>query len=83
MTNQIVTEWLSLHQAAEVLGIHPATLRTWSDRGRTASRRTPGGHRRFSHADLTAWIESQRHHEPEAELLVQNALGRMRMEIER
>jgi excisionase family DNA binding protein len=83
MTKQIVTEWLSLHQAAEVLGIHPATLRTWSDRGRIASRRTPGGHRRFSRADLTAWIESQRHHEPEAELLVQNALGRMRMEIGR
>jgi excisionase family DNA binding protein len=81
MTEQTLTEWLSLHQAAAMLGVHPATLRAWSDRGRIASRRTPGGHRRFNRTDLTAWLESQRRHDPEAELIVQNALGRMRMEI--
>jgi len=67
----------------KVLGIHPATLRAWADRGRIASRRTPGGHRRFSRADLDVWMESQRRREPGAELLVQNALGRMRMEMTR
>jgi hypothetical protein len=30
---------------------------------------------------LAAWLESQHRHDPEAELIVQNALGRMRMEI--
>jgi len=81
MAEQTLTEWLSLQQAAKVLGIHPATLRAWADRGRIASQRTPGGHRRFSREDLQGWLESQRRHEPEAELLVQNALGRMRMEM--
>ncbi len=81
MAEQTPTEWLPLQQAAKVLGIHPATLRAWADRGRIASQRTPGGHRRFSRADLQTWLESQHRHEPEAELLVQNALGRMRMEM--
>jgi excisionase family DNA binding protein len=83
MADPAPIEWLSLQQASKVLGVHPATLRAWSDRGRIASRRTPGGHRRFSRADLDAWVESQRRREPGAELLVQNALGRMRMEMTR
>jgi len=81
MAEQTLNEWLSLQQAAKVLGIHPTTLRAWSDRGHIASQRTPGGHRRFSRADLQTWLESQHRHEPEAELLVQNALGHMRMEM--
>jgi excisionase family DNA binding protein len=81
MADPAPTEWLSLQQASRVLGVHPATLRAWSDRGRIASRRTPGGHRRFSRADLDTWVESQRRREPGAELLVQNALGRMRLEM--
>ena len=52
MAEQTLNEWLSLQQAAKVLGIHPTTLRAWSDRGRIASQRTPGGHRRFSRTDL-------------------------------
>jgi excisionase family DNA binding protein len=83
MADPAPTEWLSLQQASRVLGVHPATLRAWSDRGRIASRRTPGGHRRFSRADLDTWVESQRRREPGAELLVQNALGRMRLEMAR
>ena len=40
-------EWVSLRQAAELLGVHPATVRSWADKGELPSRRTPGGHRRF------------------------------------
>ena len=83
MADQVPVEWLSLQQASALLGVHPATLRAWSDRGHIASRRTPGGHRRFSRADLEMWLESQRRREPGAELLVQNALGRIRMEMTR
>jgi excisionase family DNA binding protein len=83
MADQAPTEWLSLQQASQVLGIHPATLRAWANRGRIASRRTPGGHRRFSRADLETWLSSQRRSEPGAELLAQNALGRIRMEMTR
>ena len=83
MADQVPVEWLSLQQASALLGVHPATLRAWSDRGHIASRRTPGGHRRLSRADLEAWLESQRRREPGAELFVQNALGRMRLEMTR
>jgi len=65
------------------MGVHPATLRAWADRGRIASRRTAGGHRRFDRADLEAWIESRRSSDAGAQTLVQSALGRLRLEMER
>jgi excisionase family DNA binding protein len=36
-------EWLSLKEAAAMLGVHPATLRAWADAGRIPSQRTAGG----------------------------------------
>ncbi len=45
-------EWLSLSEASKLLGVHPATLRQWSDEGKVHTFRTPGGHRRFSRAEL-------------------------------
>lgn len=77
------SEWLSLRDAAKLMGVHPATLRTWADRGRIGSRRTEGGHRRFKRADLLAWIEMHRSNDAGAQVLVQNALGRLRIEMER
>ena len=76
-------EWLSLRDAAQVMGVHPATLRAWADRGQIPSRRTAGGHRRFSHADLQAWLEARRSGDAGAQVLVHNALGRMRVDMER
>jgi excisionase family DNA binding protein len=64
------------------MGVHPATLRTWADRGRIASQRTAGGHRRFSRADLHAWLEARRSSESGAQVLAQNALGRLRLEMD-
>ncbi|MGD2105785.1 MAG: helix-turn-helix domain-containing protein, partial [Anaerolineae bacterium] len=51
--------WLSLSQAARILGIHPTTLRRWSDEGAIRCLRTPGGHRRFLQRDLIAFLETQ------------------------
>jgi excisionase family DNA binding protein len=44
--------WITLGQAANRLGVHPATLRRWADEGRIATVLTPGGHRRFREEDL-------------------------------
>lgn len=44
--------WLSLGPASTLLGVDPDTLRRWADAGRVRSFSTPGGHRRFSRADL-------------------------------
>jgi excisionase family DNA binding protein len=73
-------EWLSLREAAEMLGMHPATLRLWADRNELPSRRTSGGHRRFRRADIEARLrqESERKPSPAAQLLVQSVLGRVR-----
>lgn len=75
-------EWVSLRQAADLLGVHPATVRNWADRGDLPMRRTPGGHRRFRRSDLEQWIETRQSPPPaEVQMLIQSALGRMRMHI--
>ena len=51
------SEWLTLGEAARVLGVDETTLRTWADSGKVRVFRTPGGHRRFSAADLRALME--------------------------
>lgn len=47
------THWLSLREAASLLGVHPTTLRAWADAGQIAVVRTPGGHRRFAEEDVS------------------------------
>lgn len=79
-TPQTEDEWLSLRQAAEMLGMHPATVRLWADRNELPSRRTSGGHRRFRRSDIEARLqqETERKPDPAAHLLVQSILGRVR-----
>lgn len=75
-------DWVSLREAAEILGVHPATIRNWADKGDLPARRTPGGHRRFRREDLESWLEAQQTPPPaEVQILIQNAMGRMRMHI--
>jgi diguanylate cyclase (GGDEF)-like protein/excisionase family DNA binding protein len=47
-----VDEWLTVTQAAAVLGITAHTLREWTARGVVEAARTAGGHRRYRRADL-------------------------------
>lgn len=75
-------EWLNLSDAAALLGVHPSTLRSWADRGDIPAHRTPGKHRRFRRADIEQWANSRReaHHSP-GQLIVENVLGRTRMQM--
>jgi excisionase family DNA binding protein len=76
------SEWVSLREAAEMLGVHPATVRNWADNGDLPSRRTPGGHRRFRKTDLTHYAATQNEIQPiEAQAIVQNALWQTRMQV--
>ena len=43
---------LTIGQAAELLGVHPLTMRNWSEKGTIRCLRTPGGHRRYRLQDL-------------------------------
>jgi excisionase family DNA binding protein len=75
-------EWVSLRQAAEVLGVHPATVRNWADKGDLPSRRTPGGHRRFRMGDVRNLVQQTRDLPPmEVQVIIQNALGQTRMQV--
>jgi len=76
------SEWVSLRKAADILGVHPATVRNWADKGELVSRRTPGGHRRFRRADLMEYAQDQDELQPvELQVIIQNALGQTRMEV--
>ena len=74
-------EWISLRQAAEMLGMHPATVRQWADRNELPSRRTSGGHRRFRRSDIEAHLRQEMEPKPNpaAQLLIQSVLGRVRI----
>jgi excisionase family DNA binding protein len=47
---------LSITRAAKILGVHPLTLRNWSEKGQIPFYRTPGGHRRFRQQDLADFV---------------------------
>ena len=79
---ELTSEWVSLRQAADMLGVHPATVRNWADKGDLPSRRTPGGHRRFRKADLLQYAATQGEFQPlEVQVIIQNALGQTRMQV--
>lgn len=82
MSKSDTSEWVSLRKAADILGVHPATVRNWADKGDIASRRTPGGHRRFNRDELMRYAQSQGELPPvEVQVIIQNALGSTRMQI--
>ncbi|MBN9374602.1 MAG: helix-turn-helix domain-containing protein [Cellulomonas sp.] len=45
-------ELLSVGEAAELLAVHPDTLKRWERAGRIEALRTPTGHRRFRRRDV-------------------------------
>ena len=51
--------WLRVNDAARLLGVSMNTLRRWSDAGRLACFRSPGGHRRYRLEDIRALLDAQ------------------------
>jgi excisionase family DNA binding protein len=75
-------EWLSLSQVAEILGVHPSTVRSWSNQGSFPVHRTQGGHRRYLRSEVDLWLQSQRSGAAsEHDLVVQKALKSTRLQI--
>jgi excisionase family DNA binding protein len=84
-TTQPDSPWLTLKDASAFLGVHFTTLRKWADEGEIRVFRTPGGHRRFSVADLRRFLEERVGHSspPDADSVLDEAVGRVRAEIQR
>jgi excisionase family DNA binding protein len=75
-------DWLSLSEVAEILGVHPSTVRSWSDQGALPVHRTQGGHRRYLRSEVELWMLSQSANgSGDARLVVQNALKSTRFRI--
>ena len=62
---------LTIRQAAELLGVHPLTLRNWSERGAVPCLRTPGGHRRYRPRDLQRMLAAPQEDPATAAAIVQ------------
>jgi excisionase family DNA binding protein len=76
-------EWLGLAETAEILGVHPNTIRRWGDQGLLPVHRTEGGHRRFRREDIEIWQQSRETSgSSDANLVIQCALRHTRFHIE-
>jgi len=78
-------KWLSPREASELLGVHPTTLRVWTNQGKLPAYRTAGGHRRFDEADIMRFIEQSQQSQTESQIntAVQKTLTRTRQELSR
>jgi len=75
-------DWLTLSGAATLIGVHPSTVRLWSDKGVISVHRTSGGHRRFVRSEVELWLKTSRQKLPvEPAVAMQSAIGRMRIQI--
>lgn len=75
-------KWLSLSDAAKVLGVHPSTVRLWSDKGVLPTHKTQGGHRRYKQTEISLWAESNhKSSEIEPERMMQEVIKTVRMQI--
>jgi excisionase family DNA binding protein len=78
----LMNEWLSLSAAAELLGVHPNTVRLWSDKGLLPVHRTQGGHRRYKRDEVLLWAQTAREtHIVHPEDMMQSAVRNVRMQI--
>jgi len=55
LTQQIL---VSISEASHTLGVSESTLRQWTDEGKIRAFITPGGHRRYSRAELKKFMTS-------------------------
>jgi len=65
----VVEEWLTVHEACTLIGVSPATLRRWSAAGDVQAFTTPGGHRRFARSTILGLLPSSPRQQPSLEHL--------------
>lgn len=76
-----MNEWLSLSDAANILGVHPSTVRLWSDKGILPVHKTQGGHRRYRRNEIALWAESSFSSRFDANQIMQEIIRSLRIQI--
>jgi excisionase family DNA binding protein len=75
-------DWLSLSETAEILGVHPSTVRNWSNQGVFPVHRTQGGHRRYLRNEIEVWMQTHKTEgSNEFHRITQNTLKNTRFQI--
>ena len=77
-------DWLSLSDAAKLLGVHPSTVRLWSDKGALPVHKKQGGHRRYKRGEILLWAETNsrsREETLEPEGMMNEVVKNVRMQI--
>lgn len=75
-------DWISLTEAAGILGVHPSTVRNWSDSGALPVYRTTGAHRRYKRSEVELWSQSRRQEHPVAPVeLMKAAVRQIRVQV--
>jgi len=80
----MANEWLTLSNAAKLLGVHPSTVRLWSDKGALPVYKTEGGHRRYKRSEILLWAETNSKSKEEAiepEGIMNEIMKNVRMQI--
>ncbi|MDQ3007879.1 MAG: helix-turn-helix domain-containing protein [Chloroflexota bacterium] len=72
-------EWLSLKGASELLGVHPSTVRLWSNKGLLPVHLTQGGHRRYLRHEVELWEANRQQVEPGE--MMQMVIRNVRLQI--
>jgi len=76
------SDWITLKEAAEILGVHPSTVRNWSDHGSLPVYRTGGGHRRYKRPEIEMWASAAREGTTIGPVsAMQAAVGQIRVQI--
>lgn len=82
MADKLQEEWLSLSGVAGMLGVHPSTVRLWSDKGILPVHRTSGRHRRYRQSEIELWMKTSREkHVMEPGGAMQSAVGQVRIQV--
>jgi excisionase family DNA binding protein len=76
-----MNDWLSLSDAATILGVHPSTVRLWSDKGILPVHKTQGGHRRYRRNEISLWAESSFPSRFDANQIMQEIMRSLRIQI--
>ena len=75
--------WLTLGKACRLLGVDESTLRRWADSGHVHAFRTPGGHRRFTEADIQGLLSAREREGESYQALTDMTVSHVRRQLHR